>query len=62
MGIIKFKHCPCCNALFDCYCKSDKECWCTAFKLSPQKLEELAQKYAGCLCPDCLKRFSQEDN
>ncbi|MDD2278637.1 MAG: cysteine-rich CWC family protein [Bacteroidales bacterium] len=61
MGVIRFKQCPSCNDLFDCYCESDKECWCSEFKLSADRLKMLAKKYTGCLCPDCIEKFSKGD-
>ncbi|MDX9848382.1 MAG: cysteine-rich CWC family protein [Tenuifilaceae bacterium] len=51
---MRFRFCPRCNALFDCYCESDRECWCTSVKLSANQLRTLAEKYCGCLCPSCL--------
>ncbi|MFO8021517.1 MAG: cysteine-rich CWC family protein [Perlabentimonas sp.] len=55
MGVIRFKNCPRCNKLFDCYSDSSKECWCSNVKLSNKTLDILTREYSGCLCPECLK-------
>ncbi|PKP36284.1 MAG: hypothetical protein CVT98_08395 [Bacteroidetes bacterium HGW-Bacteroidetes-15] len=60
VGVIRFKYCPKCNALFDCYCESDRECWCNEVKLTPKALEKLSKTYSGCLCPSCLKAAAED--
>ncbi len=61
MGVIRIKNCARCNSLFDCYCESDRECWCAAYSLSTQTLEKLNSTFQGCLCPSCLKEFAEKD-
>lgn len=58
MGVIKFKECPRCGLLFDCYCQSEyKQCWCLDYKLSAEQLDHLKNRFQNCLCPNCIKEF-----
>ena len=58
MGVVRFKYCPKCGELFDCYCESHRRCWCFEVKLTQDTLNHLASSYSNCLCPKCLNEFS----
>jgi Cysteine-rich CWC len=49
--------CVGCGNEFTCGA-SLKGCWCSELKLSDQARSELASRYFGCLCPQCLELHS----
>ncbi|WP_126243750.1 cysteine-rich CWC family protein [Chitinophaga rhizosphaerae] len=49
------KHCPKCNASFECKVGSILLCQCTAVTLSQDERDFIAAQYADCLCAACLK-------
>lgn len=61
MGVIQIKECPRCGKLFDCYCQSTRYgCWCSSFALTAEVLDYLKTHYQNCLCPNCIKEFSEK--
>jgi ribosomal protein L34E len=46
------KTCPRCGAFFECL--HAPQCWCAAIELTKKARRELAARYSGCLCPECL--------
>lgn len=53
------KTCPKCGAGFKCYNMGIESCWCEAYYVAPEKLEEMRNQWDGCLCEDCLTEFVQ---
>ena len=48
--------CPRCEAAFGCEIATGA-CWCAQVVLTPERQTQLAAKYAGCLCPACLREL-----
>ncbi len=46
--------CARCGSPFHCGVNDSAPCWCSQVKLSAKMLEELEQRYRGCLCSPCL--------
>jgi hypothetical protein len=46
--------CPRCGGVFRCGMKDPGPCPCTAVALTPEDRAELARRYQGCLCVNCL--------
>jgi hypothetical protein len=55
----KIKTCPACGATFSCGAETG-HCWCQAYELSAETFKFLKNKYADCLCEDCLRGFAQK--
>jgi ribosomal protein L34E len=36
-------------------------CWCASRTLTDRLRRHLAERYTGCLCPECLDRLIRED-
>ena len=53
----RIKTCPSCNKEFICLHNAD--CWCMNYKLSEEQLTMLKNKYADCICEDCMKELQQ---
>ncbi len=49
------KICPECGRDFSCF--GDNDCWCEKIRLHRKDMVQILQKYADCLCPDCLKKY-----
>ncbi|WP_430813375.1 cysteine-rich CWC family protein [Carboxylicivirga sp. RSCT41] len=54
------KTCPKCGASYTCYSNTNKTCWCNNFQIKTENLKVLADKYNGCLCPDCLSIYAEK--
>jgi Cysteine-rich CWC len=52
-GAIREKQCPACGKRFACQAGG---CWCGAVALGDNARARLAQLYADCLCPACLRQ------
>jgi len=52
----KIKTCPVCNGTFEC--KHSADCWCIDIKISEKNIKALREKFTDCLCPVCLKSYS----
>jgi hypothetical protein len=53
----KEKQCPACRKSFDC--GGLWFCWCRTIKLDATVLQALKERYADCLCRECLEGFAQ---
>ena len=54
----KTDRCPRCDVEFHCAIATGS-CWCAEVTLSPERQAELAARYAGCLCPACLRELEK---
>ncbi len=52
------KICPRCGSEF--LCSASSRCWCYEYEISAENLEIIEDKYDSCLCPDCLKMFTDK--
>jgi hypothetical protein len=50
--------CESCGKEFFCGAETGN-CWCFEVKLEAVELENLLQKFANCLCADCLKNKTE---
>jgi hypothetical protein len=50
----KIKTCPSCGATFPC---NPGDCWCNNVRLTVDALLEIHDRYVGCLCESCLRKF-----
>ncbi|MBW7848023.1 MAG: cysteine-rich CWC family protein [Bacteroidales bacterium] len=50
--------CPRCGKNF--HCSKSGKCWCYEVETNVSLLDEIQQKYATCLCPDCLNELNQK--
>lgn len=55
-GILK--RCPSCGKFFTCQGKED--CWCENYHIPRKEFLRLNEEYSDCICPDCLKNYSEE--
>ena len=53
-------HCPRCGADFHCGMADAAPCPCTALTLGGEVLAALRERYAGCLCVNCLSRIAAD--
>ena len=51
--------CEACGGEFVCGAKSKCECWCGEVKLKDEARRFLSERYARCLCRECLERFAR---
>jgi len=51
--------CPRCGGGFRCGVRDSAPCPCTTLKLSPELQAALRERYAGCLCLDCLQALAR---
>ncbi|MBH9576080.1 cysteine-rich CWC family protein [Inhella proteolytica] len=51
-------HCPRCGGGFHCGA-AEARCDCFELKLSAALRAELAQRYSGCLCLNCLRELAK---
>jgi hypothetical protein len=58
-GIPIGRSCPICGAAFTCM--NSPSCWCASRTLTDRLRRHLAERYTGCLCPECLDRLIRED-
>jgi hypothetical protein len=54
------KHCPRCNAEFECKSGSILLCQCQTIFLSPEQTEAIGEQYDDCLCVNCLQALRDE--
>ncbi|MBS4058680.1 MAG: cysteine-rich CWC family protein [Bacteroidetes bacterium] len=58
MKLIEPEKCPRCGN--DFHCSKSARCWCYAVSIEVSLLEQIQEKWAGCLCPDCLKALAKK--
>ena len=51
------RECEACGQSFVCGA-SIRGCWCIQIKLDAPVRQQLRERFKGCLCSDCLERFS----
>jgi hypothetical protein len=51
------KKCPRCGSAF--VCSTSAKCWCFEIEVPPAAMEIIQETWDGCLCPTCLKSFSE---
>ena len=51
-------NCPRCGASFHCGAHDTGPCPCGTLRLDAATLRALRERYAGCLCRDCLVRLT----
>jgi len=54
------KQCPRCRAPFECKVGSITLCQCSAVKLNDDERRFLQERFADCLCADCMKELKSE--
>ena len=53
------KHCPRCQASFECKVEDVANCQCNAVKVQAKTNEFLASAYYDCLCKNCLAQIDK---
>ncbi|NOX92470.1 MAG: cysteine-rich CWC family protein [Gammaproteobacteria bacterium] len=56
------RHCPRCNAEFECKSGSILLCQCQTVYLSPEQTDYVSAQFEGCLCASCLQVLRSEYN
>ncbi len=51
------KKCPSCGRFFEC--KGTDDCWCESYLIHRKEYFRLTQEFNDCLCPECLKKYSE---
>ncbi len=54
---VNTKNCPECGIPFTC--SGDDDCWCENIRINKKELLIVMSKYKDCLCPDCLRKYSE---
>lgn len=54
------KSCPRCKAAFECKPGNITHCQCFGFKFSEEQKKFIGERYADCLCKDCLQVLQSE--
>lgn len=52
--------CPRCGARFECKAGTIHLCQCNQVPLTETESAAIAERYAGCLCADCLRTLKTE--
>ena len=50
--------CPRCGGGFHCGVDDAGPCACTGVRLDAALLQQLRERYSGCLCPRCLRALA----
>jgi hypothetical protein len=50
--------CESCHQHFHCCAESLTACWCAAISVSESARQEIREKYADCICQNCLLRYA----
>ena len=56
------KYCPRCKTVFECKPGNITQCQCYGIVLTDEQRAYIEQRYADCLCRDCLAYLSNELN
>ncbi|HUF04159.1 MAG TPA: cysteine-rich CWC family protein [Aridibacter sp.] len=54
---IRNENCAACGGEFECGADASS-CWCSEISVTEAALADLAGRYSGCLCRECLIRLS----
>ncbi|MEX2231078.1 MAG: cysteine-rich CWC family protein [Cyclobacteriaceae bacterium] len=54
------KYCPRCESVFECKVGAVNNCQCSSIKLSDAEYAFVREKFADCLCAECLKGMRTE--
>lgn len=54
------KHCPRCQALFECKLGSINLCQCTKISLNDAERDYISSQFEDCLCAKCLLELQKE--
>ncbi|MFZ1311298.1 MAG: cysteine-rich CWC family protein [Chitinophagaceae bacterium] len=56
------KSCPQCKTVFECKPGNVLQCHCYGIAITHEQKAYIAQRYADCLCRNCLEYLSDELN
>lgn len=56
---MSIKLCSKCKSSFKC-CNEKMGCWCEDLTIDLKILNELKEQFENCLCPNCLKEYSND--
>jgi Cysteine-rich CWC len=56
-GPTSAERCPRCGETFGCAART-WGCWCRDVTLTPELRAQLAARYEGCLCTECLRELA----
>jgi len=54
------KYCPNCGVAFECKVDNITQCQCFGVTLNSEVQQYLRKQFAGCICLNCLKKFSKK--
>jgi len=54
------KSCACCDGEFECKLGTIAQCDCYAIKLTLEERSYIEEKFADCLCSNCLQVLKKE--
>jgi hypothetical protein len=54
--------CPRCGRQFTCQAGTGRVCHCSEIRLTPEQRENIALRWNGCLCHDCLLTLSMDSH
>ncbi len=57
---MSLKICSKCKTNFNC-CNKTMGCWCEDLTIAIKTLNELKKIYDNCLCPKCLREYSNNN-
>ena len=53
-------YCSKCKKEFSCG-RNDEKCWCNEITIDKEDLNHLSKKFEGCLCRECLSKFTEQE-
>jgi hypothetical protein len=54
------KNCPRCGAAFECKPGNVTQCQCFGLRFTDDQKKHIGERYADCLCRDCLQALQNE--
>lgn len=54
------KKCAKCQVEFECKVDNIQNCHCQHVKITKAQLVELGKDFMDCLCPNCLKEYTED--